>query len=339
MVPSLIERRPKVAVVAAKAGVSVATVDRVINGRGGVHPSTARRVETAIREIVGSRTVKPPGPRRQRRFSVLLAGDGSQVTRTLADALLREGTDVGASVSVTFVERMNPSALAGQLRACLSGGCDGVAAQVLDHVLVREAMAELAEVGIPFVTVLTDMASADRMSYVGLDNRAAGRTAGFLMSRFSRGPGHLAVVWGGELYRSHEERESGFRSVLRYERPDLTCLEVITDNDDAAVARSRIRELIATHGDLSGIYCVGGGITGVAEALEHAPCDRRIVTIGHNFNSQTKPYLLAGTIDALIHQDTATIARGVLHALVSPKPPPTVGVPIEIITRENVAHR
>ena len=52
---SVFERRPRVADVAARAGVSTATVERVINGRGGVHQKTVARVEEAIRAIVGTR--------------------------------------------------------------------------------------------------------------------------------------------------------------------------------------------------------------------------------------------------------------------------------------------
>ena len=37
--------------VAVEAGVSVATVDRVLNGRAAVRPQTAERVEKAIRRL------------------------------------------------------------------------------------------------------------------------------------------------------------------------------------------------------------------------------------------------------------------------------------------------
>ena len=82
---------------------------------------------------------------------------------------------------------MNPEALADRLRACAQRGSSGVAVQVLDHALVREAVAELARAEIPVVTVCTDIAGVDHLGYFGLDNRAAGRTAGLLMGRFCRG--------------------------------------------------------------------------------------------------------------------------------------------------------
>ncbi|KAB2850453.1 MAG: LacI family transcriptional regulator, partial [Hyphomicrobiaceae bacterium] len=322
--------------VAARAGVSTSTVDRVINGRGGVHQKTVALVERAVREIMGSdRTGYLAAVS---RLDAILAGDGTEVTRGLAAAMVTAGEAAGARVEVAFVERMNPQALADRLLAVAADGSSGIAVQALDHTIVREALHEIARTDIPVVTVLTDMAGINRTAYVGLDNRAAGRTAGYLMGRFCRNSGKLAVVWGGELYRSHEERESGFRGILRSERPDLQCLEVITSNDDAVMAKARANEAIERHRDLVGVYCVGGGITGVAAAIEEAGLAEKLVMIGHNCNSETKPHLLSGTIDALVHQDIEAIALHAVECIIERRQPPGYsGIPVEIITKENVS--
>ena len=334
----MLERRPKVADVAAHAGVSTATVDRVINGRGGVHQKTVARVEEAIRAMIERSPSLAPAS--AQRFDLVLSGERGGATKVLADAFASVVAPSGAQAEISFVETMNPNALAERLRACAQRGSSGVAVQVLDHALVREAVTELARADIPVVTVLTDIAGVDRLAYFGLDNRAAGRTAGFLMARFCRNAGKLAVVWGGQLYRSHEERESGFRSAVRSERPDLQWLELITGNDDPEMTRSRVRDAIANHPDLVGIYCVGGGVTGAADAIEQAGLAPSLVLIGHNYNAETKPYLLSGTLHAVIHQDMTRIAAGALASLSARKPSPmTEGIPVEIITRENVMYR
>ena len=335
---NLLHRRPRIAEIAARAGVSTATVDRVINGRAGVRSVTVGRVNAAIREIHD----RPPaiGPAVTGRIDVVLADDGSPVTHDLGAALVGCGRRAGIAVEVAFAEPMNPAELAARLHACAEQGSLGVAVQALDHVLVRAALDRLGAARVPIVAVLTNIPSTNVLAYIGLDNRAAGRTAGLLMGRFCRRPGTLAIVWGGELYRSHEERESGFRNILRFERPDLRCLEVITGNDDPAVARDRLGEVLAAQRDIAGIYCVGGGITGVVAAVEAAGLEGSLVVIGHNYNSQTAPALLCGTIDAVIHQDTARIAERAFAALMTrTPPPPDSGIAIEIVTRENNAYR
>ena len=103
---------------------------------------------------------------------------------------------------------------------------------------------------------------------------------------------------------------------------------------------TRFSEVIARHPDLLGVYCVGGGQKGVAAALEAAGVAQSIVMIGHNFNDETKPFLLSGTIDAVIHQDMSRIANAAMDCLLGRKSlPANAGIPVEIITRENLMYR
>jgi LacI family transcriptional regulator len=332
----LFGRRPRVAEVAARAGVSTATVDRVVNGRGGVRPKTVALVQEAIREMCADRA-RPvsAGP-----FDILLPANSGRSTEVLAEAIARTSKARGAQARIVLVERMNPAALAEKLTNCARRGSNGVAFQALDHQLVREAVGELAQAEIPVITLCSDIGEVDRLAYIGIDNRAAGRTSGFLMGRFCRGPGKLAVVWGGQLYRSHEEREIGFRAVLRQEYPALQIIEMVNGNDDSDINFACVSELIAKHPDLLGVYCVGGGQAAVASAIEAAGLAHKLVMIGHNFNDETKPFLLSGTIDAIIHQDMTRIADAALNSLTGLKSSASsTGIPVEIITRENVMHR
>jgi len=333
----LFERRPRVAEVAARAGVSTATVDRVINARGGVRKKTVALVEKAIREIVA---VDRTRPAHAATFDIFLPANSGRSTEVLAEAIIRAGDSRGVQASIAFVERMNPSALAHQLMDCAERGSSGVAFQALDHQLVREAVDELVRAGIPVVTLCSDIGDVERLAYIGVDNRAAGRTSGFLMGRFCHGAGKLAVVWGGQLYRSHEEREIGFRTVLRQDYPALQIIEAVNGNDDPGLNFACVSDLIARHPDLLGVYCVGGGQGAVAAAIESAGLAQKLVMIGHNFNDETKPYVLSGTIDAIIHQDMTRIADAALNCLIGVKGSPvSAGIPIEIITRENLMHR
>lgn len=337
---SVFDRLPSVAEIAARAGVSTATVDRVMHGRGGVHSKTAARVEAALRTMRANGGAFGTACRNGQRFDVILPRDGGMATKALGDAMQACAADAGGAIRVTFVERMNPQALADRMRSCTRRGSAGIAVQGPDHLVVREALAEVEAAGTPVLTVLTDIPGAQRLGYVGLDNRAAGRTAGYLMGRFCRKPGKLAIVWGGQLYRSHEERESGFRTVLRNERTDLQCLDVIAGDDNAAQARARVDEILARHRDLAGLYCVGGGADGAATAIEARRLSDSLVMIAHNCTSETRPHLLSGVIDAVIHQDMARIAREALECLAARRAPlPASAVPIEIITRENLMQR
>ena len=86
----------------------------------------------------------------------------------------------------------------------------------LEHPRVLEAVNTLADRGVSVVTLISDLSNSRRVSYVCIDNRAAGRTAGYLLGRFigSR-RGQIAIIAGSLSYRAHEEREMGFRHILR----------------------------------------------------------------------------------------------------------------------------
>jgi LacI family transcriptional regulator len=324
--------------VAARAGVSVATVDRVINGRGGVQRATADKVARALEEMLAL-SHRPDPAAKLRRIDVLLPARSGRSTEVLADALEACADGLVASLNVSLVERFNPRALADELLACRQRGSDGIAFQGVDHPEVRDAMDQIARAGIPLVTLCSDVGQ-ERLAYVGIDNRAAGRAAGWLMGRFCRDAGKLAVVWGGQLYRSHEERETGFRAVLRHEHPELQILDMVNGNDDSETNHLRLKEVIAANPELRGVYCVGGGQSGVARALDDGGLTGKVVMIGHNFNEETRPFLLSGTIAALIHQDMDRIARAAIDCLLGRQPAATgTMIPVEIITRENMPLR
>lgn len=79
-------KRPTIATVAAHAGLSVATVDRVLNARAPVNPGTAEQVFQAA-EAVGYFAARLIGQRiRERRptyrFGVLLLGTAQAFMRS-----------------------------------------------------------------------------------------------------------------------------------------------------------------------------------------------------------------------------------------------------------------
>ena len=103
---------------------------------------------------------------------------------------------------------------------------------------MREAVAQLAEQGVPTVTLISDLSNSRRVAYVGLDNRAAGRTAAYLIARFM-GPlahsrkAHVAMIVGSLRYRAHEEREAGFLHLFEEQFPLVQVVGVREGQDDA----------------------------------------------------------------------------------------------------------
>ena len=99
--------------------------------------------------------------------------------------------------------------------------------------MVRETVAALHAKGKSVVTIVSDISNSSRIAYVGLDNRAVGRTAAYLLGRFA-GParGSVALIAASRTYRAHEEREMGFLSLIAESFPDLKVVSLREGHDD-----------------------------------------------------------------------------------------------------------
>ena len=340
---SRLRRKVRVSDIARIAGVGTATVDRVLHGRGSVSDLTADRVRAAMDTLAAERPAVGRHYAPTFRFEALLPAHAGRSTERLGRALEQAALKRGCQVQCGFVEKMNPFALADRLDgARRSAQVDGIAFQALDHPLVHEAVSRIADDGTPVVTLMSGLGGSSQSTYVGTNNRAAGRTAGYLMGRFCRMPGQVAILWGGELYRSHEEREIGFRSVLRSEFRQLEVLDLVSGGDEAEENHRQISAVIQSHPELVGIYSVGGGNQGVVKAMQDQRAGDRLTLIAHNLTETTREYLMDGSVDVIIHQDMELAANTALSTLIAKSGGVSIEVPripIEIVTKENMVDR
>ena len=330
-------KRATISAIAKLAGVGTATVDRVLNDRAHVGESTRQRVIQAKRAIeAGTDLGSRPRPW---RLKVFLPGEAGPSTDLLAACLQDYGTRGNAIIECVFTKKLEPALLARKLHACAGQGVDAVAFQALDDPRVHDAVESLARLNIPTIAVMSGLEHPALVGFIGINNRAAGRTAGYLMGRLTRQSGSVLVVTGGELYRVHEDREIGFRACLRQDFPHVGEAIVINGQDDAEGNYQGIRRAFSQRDDIIGIYNVGGGHQGVVRALKDEGVANEVVFVGHNLTSRTKSYLLDGTMDIVIHLNVRIVAEQTVEALVSHlenrafKPSPIL---TGVITRENI---
>jgi LacI family transcriptional regulator len=300
--------------VAREAGVSPATVDRVLNGRAGVRARTAERVSEAAHRL-GYR----PDPaaarlargRVARLAFVLQAGTNSFVGMLAQQigALNVWLAEQRARAEVQTADVFSPEALAQHL-AGLHGRFDAVVVMALDHPLVRAAIDDLVAAGTAVVTLVSDVPGSRRLHYVGIDNVAAGRTAGTLLGRFiGARDGSVGVVLGGHALRDHAERLLGFRQVLGSEYPALKVLDPIEGQDRSDRTEPLVARLLKRERGLAGLYSIGAGNRGIQAALEASGRAEEIIWVCHELTPHARRALLDGTADAVINQDAGHEVR------------------------------
>lgn len=316
---------PKITIndVSRVAGVSVATVDRVLNRRPGVRAQTVERVESAIRELnyQPDRLAARLARSRDIRFCfVLPAANNSFAARlreevtAIAEHMARERVTIDMRVTDVFAA----ASLTHMLEDVGREGYDGVAVVALDHPGVREAINSLADQGVTVVTLVSDVPSSKRVHYAGIDNSAAGRTAASLLGRFAGGrSGKAGLIAGSTELRDHIERQFGFEQVIGHEFPKLKILPVRQVRDEPQRVEAAARAMLREHSDLVGIYHAGGGTQGLISALEGEPKRKDLICIAHELTPHTRRALIKGTIAAVINQDPGHEARSAVRVLLA----------------------
>jgi LacI family transcriptional regulator len=308
--------------IARQAGVSLATVDRVLHNRQGVRPDTVRRVKEAIERNAFQPHVAAAelARGRARRFAFVMPSGPNLFMQQIQSYLGEMSAWLSArrlAVEVVATDVFDASVLASTLES-LMGDYDGVAVVALDHPSVRAAINDLVDGGTRVVTLVSDVPSSRRHHYVGIDNIAAGRTAGALVGRLvGPRPGKVAIVAGSQGLRDHAERIFGFNQVMASDFSQLDVLPIIEARDNDERSEQLLMRLLGDHPDIVGLYNVGAGTQGVAKALIDSGRGRQVVFVGHDVTVLTRKLLLQGVMDAAISQNPGHEARAAVRVLLA----------------------
>jgi len=343
--------RPTVNDIAREAGVSLATVDRVLNGRPGVRDKTIRAVNDVIARLGYVRDLAAANLARSRtyRMAVLVPDTESQFHQTLVEAL----QDAGRVASVSRVELRilrfpaeDPHALAALLGTLPARNFAGLALMAPETPILRDAVRSLRAKGLPVVALVSDLPNTERDHFIGIDSHAAGRTAAVLMGRFlgagaGQGPAQVMVIGQSLLARDTIERRRGFDEVLLRDFPHVEALQTLEAHDSALTLRRIVTEMLVNAPGIRGIYAMGGGQRALTQLIEEMRLSERLVVIGHELTPHTRDALERGQMAAVITQNVGHLARSALRVLRAkvdrmPIDESQEQIRIEIVIRENL---
>ncbi|EJM13341.1 ABC-type sugar transport system, periplasmic component [Pseudomonas sp. GM18] len=329
--------------IATQAGVSKATVDRVLHQRGSVHYQTNRRIEQALDELEAQ---EKNGLAVGRTFHVdVIMHTPQRFSNAVQEAMTAQlGSMAPFRISPRFhlFEDIAPQQMHDVILRCAEKGSQGVVLKAADEPQINLAVNKLTAAGIPVVTLVTDLPQSERIAYVGMDNRTAGQTAAYLLSRWlDPAPQEVAVVIGSELFRGEEEREMGFRMWLRGRAPHLRVLDISGGYGVYEPTFERVTQELKTHPTLKAVYSVGGGNRAIVDAF--AALGRPLaVFIGHDLDEENRQLLTEEKIAAIIDHNLNIDARHVfLHILQFHrlwKTGPIASSQVQIVTPFNLPH-
>jgi LacI family transcriptional regulator len=313
--------KPTVHDIAAHAGVSLATVDRVLNDRAGVRAVTRKRVEEAVAALGFVRDMAAANLAKSRVYHLLFilpANDNSFMIglRAQVAAMAARAPTERMQIDIIDVPAFDVEALVAALLRAETLKPDGLAFVAVDAPSVLSAAERLRLAGIPIATLVSDLSGFRRLHFAGIDNIAAGRTAGTLMGRFlGPVPGPVLPLAGSLMVRDHRERLEGFSAVMADRFPGRTLLPVVEGRDDPAEAERLVNAALDRHPDLAGIYSFGAGNRGLIRALRGLSPARRPVVILHELTDATRAALADDLVDAVLNQDAGHEVRSAIRVL------------------------
>jgi len=287
--------KPTLDDVATLAGVSSATVDRVLNERGGVAPSTAAKVLDAAKSL-GIKRILPSPYSRLFRIRFIMPRSQSPVFERLKSAFERE---IAAASNSLILDRIwinldDPRTIS---KAFEVEGVDAIIAFVPENSAAIEAISDVTSAGVPVVTLCSDLPTSPRLAYVGIDHYKAGRAAGFFMGTMVRSNNFVAVC-SDTTYRAEAARIAGFRDALT---------EVLSERPQIRIIEGDEWCQTPPQNDVAGLYLAGwNGL--LTEYLGRWNVDTSIV-IAHDLGATEQSLLKDGKITIAIDQNPEEQAR------------------------------
>jgi LacI family transcriptional regulator len=295
-------RAPTIIDIARECRVGTATVDRVLNARGNVREVTRQKVLNALEHLKGlEKTQGHPAT----QHIAFLAESGTSFNTSLEMAVAAYGNR-HPNIICPFVgvasARLDVIKFANLIERTAEE-CDGLVVVARDDLMINRAIRSVIARKVPVICLTTDLPNSGRAAYIGNDQTAAGATAAYLMGQtLGARAGKILLVYSAP-YRAQEERELGFRRVLRSEFNHLEVDDRVNSNDDSEHAYRSVMSYIESHGTPAGIYNTVGGNSGIGKALAEHGLVGKVVFVGHELNFNSRHLLETGVMNFAIGHD------------------------------------
>jgi len=346
-------KRPTIRDLAEASGVSIATVDRILNARHKVREATAQRVMQAAADLGYHATPLLRQRMLQERPSCHLGFLFQPAVRDFYQSIA-EKTEKAARVNnlahvttqVEFAPLATPQILVEKLHL-LAQKCHSIAIVAQDYPMLNPVIETLEKQGIPVFTLLSDVANGIRSAYIGLNNRKVGRTAAWFIAKTARleqgaAQGKVACFIGTHRYHGHESREIGFRSYFREYAPQFDVVETVINLDAPNLTHEATLHLLKQHPDLVGIYVCGGGGEGTVSAIREAQIKKNLTIIVNELTPLSRTALAEGilslVIDTPLTKLTQTTVDLMVQSAIQPETPlpSETFLPFDIYCPENI---
>ena len=285
--------------IAEIANVGTATVDRVLYYRKGVRKETKVKVLNALSYLENGESKK--------KNILLLCQSGSTYNDTLKDNIKKKNYyENKINLDYDFILTKDSFSSNLENKILNTKKLDGLIVISTENKRINNIVNTFVLQNKPVITLTSDLSDSNRHAYVGNDQVAAGSTAAKLLTSSIKHKKGAILMIISQPFRCQQERELGFKKILRYEFPKLKIKEAIQTTDTSEESYKHIKRYIKDNGPPLGIYNITGGNLGVADALKESGYKKNICFVGHELNKHTKKLLTSDQMDYVIGHDVGS---------------------------------
>ncbi len=293
--------------IAALAGVSRGTVDRVLNHRGCVSPATAEKIERLARDLDyrpnRAGLVLAAQKKNLTLGVILFSGDNPFYIDVLAG--VQEKAQELSCYNCTVLVRQIAGSVEAQLEAMdqlVREGAVGIALAPYNDERIRRRIDQLSRKKIPVVTLNTDIENSRRIAYVGSNYFKSGATAAGLLRLMTRGQVCVGIITGSSNILCHTERIAGFTEALKPFQDSIRILQIMEVHDSEEESYEKTRTLLSVHPEINALYFAAGGVWGGCRGAASLGLQGKLRIIANDLVPTTRQLVEEGTIAAVICQ-------------------------------------
>lgn len=293
--------------IAAQAGVSIGTVDRVLHKRGRVSKETEALILEICRQNDYAQNIVGKAMAMQRKTRtvavVVRCREMNSFSAQIYDGLRTIENEI-RDYNIVFEYRDIVSGTAEEQLDILSSlrelDLSGLIIYPMNTPEVRAALDEFSARGVPVVLCTADVPSAKKLCFVGQDHYQDGRLMANVLTKFARTePLRILMLTGSLHISSHRDRINGFLSYVRKWNGECRICGVRETTQDRGEIYQTTMEALHSCPEVNALYLNTAEPEPCLEALaEYGRFDGIRFCFGHRL--KTGPLIRSGQLDFAI---------------------------------------
>lgn len=236
--------------------------------------------------------------------------------RTVEKGAVEAAASRGMMIDYLGPIRINPAEQTNLLEKSIAAKPDALLVQGIKEPQYDMLISKAIDQGIPVITLDADEPASRRLTYVGTDNREAGRQMGELVAGAAIGKGRIGVIIGSEQAENQQQRLEGFRAAIA-NMPYFEMIDIRASNISRIQAAKHTEAMLKQYPTIQSMVGFSSlDAAGIVEGMKAAHRDGMLV-FGFDDIAATRQGISQGTIKASIVQQPREIGSVAVQLLAS----------------------